>query len=207
MYVSFFILESSHSLFTFRSQPSFSFPDAARKGRVEIVQHLVGLHFLQFFHNFLSSYPIHSSAPYWNFELAVWSLPRLPRSRGFRLRAVARVRARARVLTARFFSASFSLCFPLFSPMARAMPSPTPHPTGLSSLSLASQPTGASSCLSCLITYFPFSNPIRPSVDHIFIHSTSHSTGFARCATRLARPQVKECDRVCKEARRSPLAT
>jgi hypothetical protein len=44
----FFILYSDLNLF-------FSFADAARKGRVEIVQHLVRLHFL-------SSYPILPSA-------------------------------------------------------------------------------------------------------------------------------------------------
>ena len=106
----------------------------------------------------------------------------LPRSRRFRLRGVAHmncVRVHERVLAAPFSSASPNHCFPLsfFSTygMARAMAPPTPRPTGLSSLSLASQPTGASTCPSCLITY---------SSSQSGHQWTAHSHSDRSCAVR-----------------------
>ena len=143
----------------------------------------------------------------------VWTLlfPPLPCSPIFRLRAVPhkdREHPAPRTLHP----------FPYFLPHPQALvftffalPYPFsshthPDPMGLSSspLSLTSQPARASLCPWCLITYCSLPNPAF-SGSHPHIHS--YLTGLARCATRLARPQVQECNRACKEARKRALAT
>ena len=97
----------------FDSDPNLRFPshfaDAARKGRVEIVQHLVGLPFL---HNYLPSYPILAS---------VRDPSASPLSRSFRLHAAART---SHVLTAPIRPAQLSFSRPRPSPLFLHTPRP-----------------------------------------------------------------------------------